>query len=64
MSTSSDMKREGDDAFEGKNQALQIEAVSHLPQDSQSAWECIRANPKIVLWTMWANSKQQALFDE
>lgn len=64
MATSPDMKRNSEDAFEGKNQAMQIEAVSPLPEDSQSAWECIRANPKIAWWTLWANSKQHALFDE
>ncbi|KAK7186469.1 hypothetical protein DPSP01_002103 [Paraphaeosphaeria sporulosa] len=55
MTTSSDLKGVGDDVFDGKNQALKIEALSQPAEDHQSAWQCIRANPKISLWTLWAN---------
>lgn len=25
-----------------------------------SAWECMKANPKIIFWTLYANSKSQS----
>lgn len=62
MATSSDRKQAEDDVFDAKNHALQIEAISPQPEDSQSAWQCIRANPKISLWTLWANSEQNFPF--
>lgn len=27
-----------------------------IQEDSETTWECLKANPKIVLWTLWANS--------
>lgn len=46
-----------DDVFDGKNEALRIETASPPAEDYQTAWQCIRANPKIALWTLWANSE-------
>ncbi|KAJ4348198.1 uncharacterized protein N0V89_009570 [Didymosphaeria variabile] len=48
------LKHDGDDLI--KNQVEQIDQLLPQPADSAlSAWQCIRQNPKVCLWAIWAN---------
>lgn len=56
MATVSDVKYGGD--VTGKNETKQIEEFIPQPtENALSAWQCIRQNPKITLWAIWANSE-------
>lgn len=56
MTNSSDSKFEDGDL--AKNQISQIEQITPESAENEiSAWECIRQNPKVVLWTLYANSE-------
>lgn len=49
------MARDNDHIVNGKSAATHDEHIV-IEQDSETTWECLKANPKIVLWTLWANS--------
>lgn len=49
------MARDNDHIVNGKAAATHDEHIV-VEQDSETTWECLKANPKIVLWTLWANS--------
>ncbi|CEI65539.1 unnamed protein product [Fusarium venenatum] len=42
------------DILDGKSGVIHDEHVV-IQEDSETTWECLKANPKIVLWTLWAN---------
>ncbi|KAH6950958.1 general substrate transporter [Fusarium avenaceum] len=48
------MARDNDHIVNGKSVATHDEHIV-IEQDSETTWECLKANPKIVLWTLWAN---------
>jgi len=49
------MARDNDEVLDGKSGAVHDEHIV-IQEDSETTWECLKANPKIVLWTLWANS--------
>ncbi|CAG7556517.1 unnamed protein product [Fusarium equiseti] len=48
------MARDNDEILGGKSGAVHDEHIV-IQEDSETTWECLKANPKIVLWTLWAN---------
>ncbi|KAF5672021.1 maltose permease [Fusarium heterosporum] len=48
------MPHDNDRILEGKSAAIHDESIA-IEQDSETTWECLKTNPKIVLWTLWAN---------
>ena len=55
------MARENDEILDGKSGAVHDEHIV-IQEDSETTWECLKANPKIVLWTLWANSSYIPFF--
>lgn len=44
---------------DGEKAVMEHHEIAVVAADKEmTAWECIRANPKIVLWTIYANSKE------
>lgn len=50
-------QKNGDDGLT-KNGVEFMDQLAPVPtENTLSAWECIRKNPKVCFWTLWANSK-------
>ena len=49
------MSKNTDDISDMKSGTIHDEHIV-IQQDSETTWDCLKANPKIVLWTLWANS--------
>ncbi|KAM0552371.1 hypothetical protein ACHAPJ_007931 [Fusarium lateritium] len=48
------MSKNTDDISDMKSGTIHDEHIV-IQQDSETTWDCLKANPKIVLWTLWAN---------
>lgn len=45
------------DSLPDKAQVLHLENALPNPDDAMTPWQCIARNPKIVMWTLYANSQ-------
>lgn len=57
MSHQSNEDAKGTTIIADKIDAVHRETVEPIAEDRVTAWRCVYDNPKVVLWTLYANSE-------
>ncbi|KAK0383014.1 hypothetical protein NLU13_8930 [Sarocladium strictum] len=58
MALSGTVNRQDEDIRAAKSQAFHDEEVIEVIDREQTTWQCLAQNPKIVLWSLFANRKR------